>query len=74
VDATENKKYSCDEGYTLNGTTCTKTTSGTKTVYYRYRTRTYTPGDTQWRDTKTDKTLLSKGYYLTGNKRVKSSK
>jgi hypothetical protein len=76
-DATKNAKYSCPSSdYTLNETakSCTKTTVGVTTKYYRYRTRTYTPGDTQWRDTKTDKTLLSKGYYLTGNKRVKTSK
>lgn len=74
IDAEEKTKYTCSEGYTLNGTECTKVTKGTKTTYYRFRTRTYLPGDIQWRDTKTDKTLLSKGYYLTGNKRVKTSK
>ena len=74
MDATKNVTYSCKEGYKLNEKTCTKTTQGATSVYYRFRTRNYIPGDVQWRDTKTDKTLLSKGYYLTGNKRVKSSK
>lgn len=74
-DATKEVKYTCPSNeYKLDGKTCTKTIAGTTTTYYRYRTRTYIPGDTQWRDTKTDKTLLSKGYYLTGNRRVKSSK
>lgn len=74
IDATKKVSYSCKKGYTLKDKTCTKTIPGITTVYYRFRTRTYIPGDIQWRDTKTDKTLLSKGYYLTGNKRVKSSK
>lgn len=74
IDATKNEKYSCEQGFTLNGKVCTNVVKGSTTVYYRFRTRTYIPGDIQWRDTKTDKTLLSKGYYLTGNKRVKSSK
>lgn len=74
IEATKNTTYSCDAGYDLDGMTCRKVTKGITTTYYRFRTRTYTPGDIQWRDTKTDKTLLSKGYYLTGNKRVKSSK
>lgn len=73
-EATKNVTYSCNDGYTLNDKTCTKTITGTTLTYYRFRTRTYIPGDIEWRDTKTDKTLLSKGYYLTGNKRVKSSK
>lgn len=74
IDATKNVNYSCESGYTLDKTNCVKTTKGITTIYYRFRTRTYIPGDIKWRDTKTDKELLSKGYYLTGNKRVKSSK
>lgn len=74
IDAEEKITYSCSSDYTLNGTKCTNVVKGTKTVYYRFRTRTYIQGDIQWRDTKTDKTLLNKGYYLTGNKRVKTSK
>lgn len=68
--------YTCPSNeYTLNeqAKTCTRTISGVKVRYYRYRTRTYLPGDTQWRDTNNDQTLLSKGYYLTGNKRVKAT-
>ena len=69
--------YTCpSKEYTYNADnkTCTKVVAGKTVRYYRYRTRTYLPGDTQWRDTKTDQTLLSKGYYLTGNKRIKSTK
>lgn len=74
IDATKHVNYSCQDGYKLSDKTCTKTVSGTTVRYYRYRTRTYIAGDIQWRDTKTDSTLLKKGYYLTGNKRVKSIK
>ncbi len=69
--------YTCpSKEYTFHeeNKTCTRIVQGQKVRYYRYRTRTYLPGDTQWRDTKTDQTLLSKGYYLTGNKRIKSTK
>ncbi len=71
------EKYTCpSDAYTFHeeNKTCTREVEGVTVRYYRYRTRTYLPGDIQWRDTKTDKELLSKGYYLTGNKRVKATK
>ena len=40
-------------------------------TYYRYQTRTYVPGTVviKWSNTKTDTSLTSQGYVLTGNSR-----
>lgn len=70
-------KYSCSEG-TLVGTRCKITKNVYKTqniydyvTYYRYRTRKYISGTvtTAWSSSNNDKTLLNKGYSLTGNKK-----
>lgn len=57
----------CPDGYALNGTTCT-----INVIYYRYSERYCTGGsvDYQWSETDKDKTLLDKGYILTGVKEI----
>ncbi|MCM1370636.1 MAG: hypothetical protein NC181_01930 [Clostridium sp.] len=66
--------YSCaDSDYKLSGTKCVKSVPVYTTyTYYRYQTREFISGtkDTKWSLSKTDKTLLEKGYVLTGNKKV----
>lgn len=73
----ETTKYVCDEG-TLVGSRCKITTNTYKTqneygyvTYYRYRTREYISGTkkTAWSSSQNDKSLLDKGYTLTGNKK-----
>lgn len=73
----ETTKYVCDKG-TLSETECKITTNTYKTqneygyvTYYRYRTRDYIAGTkkTAWSSSQNDKSLLDKGYTLTGNKK-----
>ncbi len=75
--ASSTTKYSCKDGYTLNGKKCTKTSiKDVKVTYYRYATRTCDGGETsiKW-STENDESLLNDGYKLTGNKReIKSNK
>ena len=70
--ASSNVTYTCPSGYTKNNNKCTKKgTEIIKTTYYRYATRTCNGGSTdiKWSESKNDKTLISEGYKLTGNKR-----
>lgn len=70
--------YSCDSGYSLNGTSCAKTVPVfeeqnvySDVTYYRYKERTYISGTvkTIWSKSENDTALISQGYSLTGNKK-----
>ena len=73
---------SCPSGQTISNNKCYKKVSsvvketGTKNVtYYRYRTRSYVGGTTdyKWSSLKNDKQLLDVGYKLTGKTRNKGT-
>ena len=63
----------CPEGYTKEGSVCTKMEdTEVEVTYYRYSTRSCEGGrtETKWSRNSNDTTLKSQGFYKTGNTRL----
>lgn len=73
VATTTTRDLACPSGQILDDGNCYKVVEGTSNnvTFYRYRTRTYTSGPTdyKWSNSNNDATLLNAGYKLTGTTR-----